>query len=50
MSIDLQLDKALKNDDPYIHRSILEIYKILSEEEKEHLKTLEGQSSFARNP
>ncbi|MBT3184903.1 MAG: tetratricopeptide repeat protein [Nitrospina sp.] len=41
---------ALKNDDPYIHRSILEIYKILSEHEKEQLKTLEGQSSFARTP
>ena len=41
---------ALKNDDPYIHRSVLEIYKILSEHEKEQLKTLEGQSSFARNP
>ena len=41
---------ALKNDDPYIHRSVLEIYTILSEHEKEQLKTLEGQSSFARNP
>ena len=41
---------ALKNDDPYIHRSVLEIYKILSEHEQEQLKTLEGQSSFARNP
>ena len=41
---------ALKNDDPYIHRSVLEIYKILSEQEKEQLKTLEGQNSFARNP
>ena len=41
---------ALKNDDPYIHRSVLEIYKILSEHEKEQLKTLEGQNSFARNP
>ncbi|MBT5551045.1 MAG: tetratricopeptide repeat protein [Nitrospina sp.] len=40
----------LKKDDPYIHRSVLEIYKILSEQEKEQLKTLEGQSSFARNP
>ena len=40
---------ALKNDDPYIHRSVLEIYKILSEHEQEQLKTLEGQSSFARN-
>ena len=28
----------------------LEIYKILSEHEQEQLKTLEGQSSFARNP
>ena len=26
---------ALKNDDPYIHRSVLEIYKILSEHEQE---------------
>jgi len=41
---------ALKKDDPYIHRSVLEIYKILSEQEIEKLKTLEGQSSFARNP
>jgi tetratricopeptide (TPR) repeat protein len=41
---------SLKDDDPYIHRSVLEIYKILSEQEKEQLKTLEGQSSFARNP
>ena len=41
---------TLKNDDPYIHRSVLEIYKILSEHEKEQLKTLEGQNSFARNP
>ena len=41
---------ALKNDDPYIHRSILEIYKILSEHEREQLKSLEGQSSFARTP
>ncbi len=41
---------ALKNDDPYIHRSVLEIYKILSEHEKERLKTLEGQNSFAHNP
>jgi tetratricopeptide (TPR) repeat protein len=40
----------LKNDDPYIHRSVLEIYKALSEQEVEKLKTLEGQSSFARNP
>lgn len=41
---------TLKNDDPYVHRSVLEIYKILSEQEIEQLKTLEGQSSFARNP
>lgn len=41
---------ALKNDDPYVHRSVLEIYKALSEQEIEQLKTLEGQSSFARNP
>ncbi len=41
---------AMKNDDPYVHRSILDIYKILSDQEIEKLKTLEGQSSFARNP
>jgi len=41
---------SLKNDDPYIHRSVLDIYKILSEQEIEQLKTLEGQSSFALNP
>ncbi|MBC8287754.1 MAG: tetratricopeptide repeat protein [Nitrospinae bacterium] len=41
---------TLKNDDPYVHRSILDIYKILSDQEIEQLKTLEGQSSFARNP
>ena len=41
---------ALKNDDPYVHRSVLEIYKTLSEHEREHLRTLEGQSSLARTP
>lgn len=41
---------SLKDDDPYVHRSILDIYKILSDQEIEQLKTLEGQSSFARNP
>ncbi len=41
---------ALKNDDPYVHRSVLDIYKILADQEIEELKTLEGQSSFARNP
>ncbi len=40
----------LKEDDPYIHRSVLEIYKTLSDLEIEKLKTLEGQSSFARTP
>ncbi len=42
-------DLALKNDDPYVHRSVLDIYKILADQEIEELKTLEGQSSFARN-
>ncbi len=41
---------SLKNDDPYVHRSVLDIYKTLSSQEIELLKTLEGQSSFARNP
>ena len=41
---------SLKNDDPYVHRSVLDIYKILSDQEIEQLKTLEGQNSFARNP
>ncbi len=41
---------ALKNDDPYVHRSVLDIYKILADQEIEELKTLEGQSSFAHNP
>ena len=41
---------SLKNDDPYVHRSVLDIYKILSDQEIEQLKTLEGQSSFASNP
>ena len=41
---------ALKDDDPYVHRSILDIYKVLSDQEIEKLKILEGQSSFARNP
>lgn len=40
----------LKNDDPYVHRSVLDIYNILSDQEIEQLKTLEGQSSFALNP
>ena len=41
---------SLKDDAPYIHRSVLDIYKILSNQEIEQLKTLEGQSSFARKP
>ncbi len=41
---------SLKDDDTYVHRSVLDIYKILSDQEIEQLKTLEGQSSFARNP
>ncbi len=41
---------ALKDDDPYVHRSVLDIYKILSDQESQELKTLGGQSSFARNP
>ena len=41
---------SLKNEDPYVHRSVLDIYKILSDQEIEKIKTLEGQSSFARNP
>ncbi|MBT5470079.1 MAG: tetratricopeptide repeat protein [Nitrospina sp.] len=39
---------AIKNDDPYTHRSVLEIYKSLSDMEIEKLKKLEGQSSFAQ--
>ena len=41
---------AMKNDDPYFHRSILDIYKVLSDQEIKKPKTLEGQSSFARDP
>lgn len=41
---------SIKSDDPYTHRSVLEIYKKLSDLEVEKLKKLEGQSSFAKNP
>lgn len=39
---------AIKGDESYIHRSVLEIYKFLSDLEIEKLKKLEGQSSFAQ--
>ncbi len=39
---------AIKGDESYIHRSVLEIYKTLSDLEIEKLKKLEGQSSFAQ--
>ncbi len=40
---------SIKGDEPYIHRSVLEIYKALSDLEIEKLKKLEGQSSFAQS-
>ena len=39
---------ANKSGEAYIHRSVLEIYKTLSDLEIEKLKNLEGQSSFAQ--
>lgn len=39
---------SIKSDEPYIHRSVLEIYKTLADIEIEKLKKLEGQSSFAQ--
>jgi tetratricopeptide (TPR) repeat protein len=39
---------SIKGDESYIHRSVLEIYKTLSDLEIEKLKKLEGQSSFAQ--
>ncbi len=39
---------SIKSDEPYIHRSVLEIYKTLAGLENEKLKKLEGQSSFAQ--
>ena len=39
---------ANKSDEAYIHRSMLEIHKTLSDLKIERLKKLEGQSSFAQ--
>ena len=39
---------ANKSDEAYIHRSVLEIHKTLSDLKIEKLKKLEGQSSFAK--
>ncbi len=39
---------ANKSDEAYIHRSVLEIHKTLSDLKIERLKKLEGQSSFAK--
>ena len=39
---------AIKSDEAYIHRSVLEIYKTLSDLKIEKLKKLEGQSSFSQ--
>jgi hypothetical protein len=39
---------ANKSDEAYIHRSVLEIHKTLSDLKIENLKKLEGQSSFAQ--
>ena len=39
---------ANKSDEAYIHRSVLEIHKTLSDLKIEKLKKLEGQSSFAQ--
>ena len=39
---------ANKSDEAYIHRSVLEIHKTLSDLKIERLKKLEGQSSFAQ--
>ena len=39
---------ANKSDEAYIHRSVLEIQKTLSDLKTEKLKKLEGQSSFAQ--
>ena len=39
-----------KDDDLYVDRSVLDIYKTLSNQEIEQFKTLEGQSSFANKP
>lgn len=41
---------SINSDEPYIHRSVLEIYKTLADLEIEKLKKLEGQSSFAQTP
>ncbi len=39
---------AKKSGEAYIHRSVLEIHKTLSDLKIEKLKKLEGQSSFAQ--
>jgi hypothetical protein len=39
---------ANKSGEAYIHRSVLEIHKTLSDLKTEKLKKLEGQSSFAQ--
>jgi hypothetical protein len=39
---------AIKRDEAYIHRSVLEVYKTLSDLKIEKLKKLEGQISFAK--
>ena len=39
---------AIKRDETYIHRSVLEVYKTISDLKIEKLKKLEGQSSFAQ--
>ena len=39
---------AIKSNEAYIHRSVLEIYKTLSDVKIEKPKKLEGQSSFAQ--
>ena len=39
---------ANKSDEAYIHRSVLEIHKTLSDLKIEKLKKLEWQSSFAQ--
>ena len=41
---------AIKDDNPNIHRSLMEIYGWLAEQELQELENLEDQNSLAKNP
>ena len=41
---------SIQPADPYVRRSLLETYTLLSGEEKEELNKLEQQNSFAQTP